>query len=136
MWGRGSLHRGDDNRSSQDEISHLLLVTHVFTQDVFVIPDGAPGALAELERRKFTAEEGVSTLKNLYPIFLGLTCFSGSSHSAEWYSHHLPDATDAKLIYPNQPTMLLPNTENRHLGVGLMHFPSAQCLGQCPFVHS
>jgi len=28
-------------------------------QDVFVIPDGAPGALAELERRKFTAEEGV-----------------------------------------------------------------------------
>lgn len=29
-------------------------------QDVFVIPEGAPGALAELERRKFTAEEGVS----------------------------------------------------------------------------
>ena len=29
-------------------------------QDVFVIPDGAAGALAELERRKFTAEEGVS----------------------------------------------------------------------------
>lgn len=29
-------------------------------QDAFVIPDGAPGALAELERRKFTAEEGVS----------------------------------------------------------------------------
>ncbi|KAF9646866.1 P-loop containing nucleoside triphosphate hydrolase protein [Thelephora ganbajun] len=35
-----------------------LLVTHVFMQDVFVIADGAPGALAELERRKFTAEEG------------------------------------------------------------------------------
>ena len=29
-------------------------------QDVFVIPEGAAGALAELERRKFTAEEGVS----------------------------------------------------------------------------
>lgn len=29
-------------------------------QDVFIIPDGGPGALAELERRKFTAEEGVS----------------------------------------------------------------------------
>ena len=29
-------------------------------QDVFVIPDGSAGALAELERRKFTAEEGVS----------------------------------------------------------------------------
>ena len=28
-------------------------------QDVFIIPDGASGALAELERRKFTAEEGV-----------------------------------------------------------------------------
>jgi len=27
-------------------------------KDVFIIPDGAPGALAELERRKFTAEEG------------------------------------------------------------------------------
>ena len=30
-------------------------------QDVFIIPEGAPGALAELERRKFTAEEGVRT---------------------------------------------------------------------------
>jgi len=30
------------------------------TKDVFIIPDGAPGALAELERRKFTAEEGAS----------------------------------------------------------------------------
>jgi hypothetical protein len=28
-------------------------------QDIFIIPDGAAGALAELERRKFTAEEGV-----------------------------------------------------------------------------
>jgi hypothetical protein len=27
-----------------------------------MIPDGAAGALAELERRKFTAEEGVSRL--------------------------------------------------------------------------
>jgi ATP-dependent RNA helicase DDX35 len=44
-----------------------LLVTHVFAQDVFVIPDGAPGALAELERRKFTAEEGVSTSERSYP---------------------------------------------------------------------
>ena len=45
----------------------LLLVTDMLTQDVFVIPDGGPGALAELERRKFTAEEGVSTLESLYP---------------------------------------------------------------------
>ena len=34
-------------------------------QDVFVIPDGAPGALAELERRKFTAEEGVGISSHL-----------------------------------------------------------------------
>ena len=48
-----------------------LLVTHVLMQDVFVIPDGAPGALAELERRKFTTEEGVSTLEGLCLISLG-----------------------------------------------------------------
>lgn len=36
-----------------------------FGQDIFVIPEGAPGALAELERRKFTAEEGASFS---YPI--------------------------------------------------------------------
>lgn len=29
-------------------------------QDIFNIPEGAQGAVAELERRKFTAEEGVS----------------------------------------------------------------------------
>lgn len=33
-----------------------------------MIPDGAPGALAELERRKFTAEEGVSTSERLCPV--------------------------------------------------------------------
>jgi len=38
-----------------------------------VIPDGAPGAMAELERRKFTAEEGVSTFERLYPVSLGIT---------------------------------------------------------------
>ncbi|KAF9061199.1 pre-mRNA splicing factor [Rhodocollybia butyracea] len=39
-------------------------------QDVFIIPDGAPGALAELERRKFTAEEGDHlTLLNVYNAF-------------------------------------------------------------------
>jgi ATP-dependent RNA helicase DDX35 len=36
------------------------IILIVDMQDVFIIPDGAPGALAELERRKFTAEEGVS----------------------------------------------------------------------------
>ena len=45
-----------------------LFGTQVFTQDIFVIPDGAPGALAELERRKFTAEEGVRISEELYLI--------------------------------------------------------------------
>jgi ATP-dependent RNA helicase DDX35 len=40
------------------EILTIAAMTSV--QDVFVIPEGAAGALAELERRKFTAEEGVS----------------------------------------------------------------------------
>jgi len=39
----------------------LYSVTYI-SQDIFIIPDGAPGALAELERRKFTAEEGASVI--------------------------------------------------------------------------
>ncbi|KAL0947236.1 hypothetical protein HGRIS_013357 [Hohenbuehelia grisea] len=39
-----------------DEVLTIAAMTAV--QDIFVIPDGAPGALAELERRKFTASEG------------------------------------------------------------------------------
>ncbi|KAJ3501295.1 hypothetical protein NLJ89_g9401 [Agrocybe chaxingu] len=39
-----------------EEILTIAAMTTV--QDAFVIPDGAAGALAELERRKFTAEEG------------------------------------------------------------------------------
>lgn len=35
-------------------------------QDVFIIPEGAAGALAELERRKFTAEEGVGHLNSFF----------------------------------------------------------------------
>ena len=37
-------------------VSHSRLS---YFQDVFIIPSGAAGAVAELERRKFTAEEGV-----------------------------------------------------------------------------
>lgn len=52
-----------------DEILSIAAMTTV--QDVFVIPDGAPGALAELERRKFTAEEGDHiTLLNAYNAFI------------------------------------------------------------------
>jgi len=38
----------------------FVLVLIPCIQDVFIIPEGAAGAMAELERRKFTAEEGVS----------------------------------------------------------------------------
>ncbi|TFK42844.1 P-loop containing nucleoside triphosphate hydrolase protein [Crucibulum laeve] len=51
-----------------EEILTIAAMTAV--QDVFIIPDGAPGALAELERRKFTAEEGDHlTLLNAYNTF-------------------------------------------------------------------
>ena len=40
-----------------EEILTIAAMTSV--QDVFAQADGAAGALIELERRKFTAEEGV-----------------------------------------------------------------------------
>jgi len=52
-------------------------------QNVFVIPDGADGALAELERRKFTAEEGDHlTLLNAYNAFLRY------GKSSSWCKNH------------------------------------------------
>ncbi|KAG7095106.1 hypothetical protein E1B28_005891 [Marasmius oreades] len=51
-----------------EEILTIAAMTAV--QDVFVIRDGAQGALDELERRKFTAEEGDHlTLLNAYNAF-------------------------------------------------------------------
>ncbi|KIY68203.1 P-loop containing nucleoside triphosphate hydrolase protein [Cylindrobasidium torrendii FP15055 ss-10] len=52
-----------------EEILTIAAMTAI--QDPWVIPDGAPGALAELERRKFTAEEGDHlTLLNAYNAFV------------------------------------------------------------------
>jgi len=52
-----------------EEILTIIAMTAV--QDVFVIPAGAAGASAELERRKFTAEEGDHlTLLNAYNGFV------------------------------------------------------------------
>ncbi|EKM82923.1 hypothetical protein AGABI1DRAFT_118329 [Agaricus bisporus var. burnettii JB137-S8] len=49
----------------------LTIASMTAVQDVFIIPEGAPGALAELERRKFTAEEGDHlTLLNAYNAFV------------------------------------------------------------------
>jgi hypothetical protein len=43
-----------------------LILTR-YAQDVFIIPEGAAGAMAELERCRFTAEDGVSFYFPLAP---------------------------------------------------------------------
>ncbi|KAK7023803.1 P-loop containing nucleoside triphosphate hydrolase protein [Favolaschia claudopus] len=64
-----------------EEILTIAAMTAV--QDAFVIPDGAPGALAELERRKFTAEEGDHiTLLNAY------NAFTKYGRSSGWCKSH------------------------------------------------
>ena len=52
-------------------------------QDVFIIPAGAAGASAELERRKFTAEEGVRHISLI--LQEDDYDFAGSSHSIKWW---------------------------------------------------
>lgn len=64
-----------------EEILTIAAMTTV--QDVFIIPDGAAGALAELERRKFTAEEGDHlTLLNAY------NAFTRYGRSSSWCKSH------------------------------------------------
>ncbi|EPQ58523.1 P-loop containing nucleoside triphosphate hydrolase protein [Gloeophyllum trabeum ATCC 11539] len=64
-----------------EEILTIAAMTAV--QNVFVIPDGADGALAELERRKFTAEEGDHlTLLNTYNAFVKY------GKSSSWCKNH------------------------------------------------
>ncbi|QRV86553.1 Helicase associated domain (HA2) [Ceratobasidium sp. AG-Ba] len=61
----------------------LTIAAMTAVQDAFVIPDGAAGALAELERRKFTAEEGDHlTLLNAY------NAFTRYGRSAGWCRSH------------------------------------------------
>ncbi|KAJ4482549.1 P-loop containing nucleoside triphosphate hydrolase protein [Lentinula aciculospora] len=61
----------------------LTIAAMCSIQDVFIIPDGAPGALAELERRKFTAEEGDHlTLLNVY------NAFARYGRSSGWCKSH------------------------------------------------
>jgi len=64
-----------------EEILTIAAMTSV--QDIFVIPEGASGALAELERRKFTAEEGDHlTLLNAYNAFIRY------GRSSNWCKSH------------------------------------------------
>lgn len=64
-----------------EEILTIAAMTTI--QDVFVIPDGSQGALAELERRKFTAEEGDHlTLLNAY------NAFTKYGKSSSWCKAH------------------------------------------------
>ncbi|KAI9566552.1 P-loop containing nucleoside triphosphate hydrolase protein [Boletus coccyginus] len=61
----------------------LTIAAMISVQNVFVVPDGAPGALAELERRKFTAEEGDHlTLLNAY------NAFTRYGRSSSWCKAH------------------------------------------------
>ncbi|KAI0948495.1 hypothetical protein AcW1_005471 [Taiwanofungus camphoratus] len=64
-----------------EEILTIAAMTAI--QDVFMIPEGAAGALAELERRKFTAEEGDHlTLLNAY------NSFTRYGRSSSWCKSH------------------------------------------------
>ncbi|KAG8734355.1 hypothetical protein FRC11_004361 [Ceratobasidium sp. 423] len=61
----------------------LTIAAMTAVQDAFIIPEGAAGALAELERRKFTAEEGDHlTLLNAYNAFVRY------GQSASWCRNH------------------------------------------------
>ncbi|KAH8117149.1 P-loop containing nucleoside triphosphate hydrolase protein [Phellopilus nigrolimitatus] len=73
---------GSKEHRCGEEMLTIAAMTSV--QDVFVIPEGSAGALAELERRKFTAEEGDHlTLLNVYNAFTKYGKSSGwcRSHS-------------------------------------------------------
>ncbi|KAF8632461.1 hypothetical protein AX17_004830 [Amanita inopinata Kibby_2008] len=61
----------------------LTIAAMTVVQDVFIIPEGAQGAIAELERRKFTAEEGDHlTLLNAYNAFIRY------GQSSNWCKSH------------------------------------------------
>ncbi|KAF8163050.1 P-loop containing nucleoside triphosphate hydrolase protein [Crassisporium funariophilum] len=75
------LFRSKDYKCGEEILTIAAMTT---IQDVFVIPDGgASGALAELERRKFTAEEGDHfTLLNAY------NAFTKYGRSSGWCKNH------------------------------------------------
>ncbi|KZP24870.1 pre-mRNA splicing factor [Athelia psychrophila] len=67
-----------------EEILTIAAMTAV--QDAFIIPDGgASGALAELERRKFTAEEGLCIANQ---TLLAYNAFTRYGRSSSWCKSH------------------------------------------------
>ncbi|KAJ3476329.1 hypothetical protein NLI96_g11231 [Meripilus lineatus] len=81
------LYASKDHRCGEEILTIAAMTT---VQDVFIIPDGAPGALAELERRKFTAEEGDprSTIILLLIFFEVYNAFTRYGRSSSWCKSH------------------------------------------------
>ncbi|GJJ09371.1 hypothetical protein Clacol_003593 [Clathrus columnatus] len=67
----------------------LTISAMVAVQDVFIIPEGAPGALAELERRKFTAEEGpLNDTQDHLTLLNAYNAFVRYGRSSSWCKNH------------------------------------------------
>ncbi|KAJ3728942.1 P-loop containing nucleoside triphosphate hydrolase protein [Lentinula raphanica] len=72
----------------------LTIAAMCSVQDVFIIPDGVQGALAELERRKFTAEEGPaspfdpSTYQDHLTLLNVYNAFTRYGRSSGWCKSH------------------------------------------------
>lgn len=74
----------------------MTIAAMTSVQNVFVFGEGAAGAMGEIERRKFTAEEGVSSVRlrdisrqSLKPVTLTqdhLTLLNGMAGNEEYVS--------------------------------------------------
>lgn len=94
-----------------------------------MIPDGVAGALAELERRKFTAEEGVGIL---FAFHIHALMYDFQDHFTLLNGKLSFNYTLVKLLSFHQPTMLLQDTAALQGGVNRTLYPSEQCLEQFP----
>lgn len=123
--------RGHDfSASTCEHLRHVHSLT--VYQDVFIIPDGAAGALAELERRKFTAEEGVRAFSSNRR---SLSNLSFQDHLTLLNGTALMSSLDTGIqsdYVSLQHTMPLSGTANPSLGVNPMRSPSVLCPELCP----
>lgn len=82
---------------------------------MFILGEGAAGAMGEVERRKFTAEEGVSSPhSSVHPVLDQQKSPSGSLDVAQRsaFSRLVPDGPNSNFLL--QPTMLSSNTAASH----------------------